>query len=287
MLHVGTDEAGYGPLLGPLVVAAAVFECDHSRAGIRLPGVGDSKRVYARGGRDALARVLGSYLPLPAPGPQGASGASLGALLRNASVRADPRGAYAWYGDVEDPSLRPAEAPQGFKRLLLNPVCEREFNEGCRTRGGKAHLLFAETMRLVREALALAPEADAEVVCDKHGGRHFYAALLLAELGPSTIVAEAEGPASSRYRLTSGGRRVRIRFEAKADALDPLAGLASIGAKYLRELFMEALNRFFAGRLAGLRPTAGYVEDGRRFLADLGPLLSQVEGYDRGFERLY
>ncbi len=283
MLQVGTDEAGYGPLLGPLVVAAAVFEGEGPRARMRLPGAGDSKRIYASGGRDALARILGPYLPHAGA----AATARLGSLLRAASVRGDPRPGYAWYGEVEDPAFRSCESPPGFRRLLLNPVCEREFNEGCRERGGKGNLLFAETMRLVRDALALSPAADAEIVCDKLGGRNRYATMLLSELGPTTIVPEIEGRASSRYRLTVGGRGVRIRFEAKADALDPLAGLASIGAKYLRELFMQALNSYFGRRIAGLRPTAGYVQDGRRFVKEVAALLPEVEGGGRGFERLF
>jgi hypothetical protein len=40
-------------------------------------------------------------------------------------------------------------------------------------------------------------------------------------------------------------------------------------AKYTRELWMRRLNRWFAGRVDGLAPTAGYVEDGRRFLASV------------------
>jgi hypothetical protein len=32
---------------------------------------------------------------------------------------------------------------------------------------------------------------------------------------------------------------------------------------------MRRLNRWFAGRVDGLAPTAGYVEDGRRFLASV------------------
>jgi hypothetical protein len=204
--------------------------------------------------------------------------------LSRASVRGDPRSSYAWYGDVEDPALRPGVAPRGFLRLLLNPVCEREFNEGCARLGGKGRLLFAESMRVVRAALELAPGEDAEVVCDKHGGRNAYAGPLLAELGPTTLVTEAEGALSSRYRLTVGGRAVRIRFEAKADARDAFAGLASIAAKYLRELFMEGLNAYFARRVDGLRPTAGYAVDGRRFLADLAPAFP---GEDLGLARAW
>ena len=52
--------------------------------------------------------------------------------------------------------------------------------------------------------------------------------------------------------------------------------LASMAAKYVRELFMEALNSFFAERRADLRRTAGYAVDGRRFLAEIQPVLEEL-----------
>jgi hypothetical protein len=40
-------------------------------------------------------------------------------------------------------------------------------------------------------------------------------------------------------------------------------------SKYLRELFMEMLNTYFQKHLPDVPPTAGYYQDGRRFLNDL------------------
>jgi len=268
VLHVGTDEAGYGPLLGPLVVAAAVYETPSDRRAVPGDGIADSKEVYGRGGRAALARVLSPYLGLEAP-------VSLGNLLERLSVRGDPRRGYLWYGDVSDPEAGGGAPPAAFRRLYVNPVCERDFNEGCARWGDKATLLFEETMRVVRQALADHP-GDATVVCDKHGGRNRYAGLLLAELGPSTILAERETAARSSYRLTLGGRTVRIRFDRAADASDRACALASMAAKYTRELFMEGLNGFFGSRVSGLRPTAGYYEDGRRFLKEVRAVLRDL-----------
>ena len=45
--------------------------------------------------------------------------------------------------------------------------------------------------------------------------------------------------------------------------------LASIYAKYVRELFMELINGYWCGQIEGLRPTAGYYTDGKRFLAEI------------------
>ncbi len=69
---------------------------------------------------------------------------------------------------------------------------------------------------------------------------------------------------------------MRITFKPKADAGDGPAALASMAAKYLRELFMESFNAFFAERIEGLKPTAGYYEDGRRFMQDVGGTLRRL-----------
>jgi hypothetical protein len=136
-------------------------------------------------------------------------------------------------------------------------------------------VLFEETMRVIRRALS-DHAGDAMIVCDKHGGRNRYAGLLLAELGPTSILQERETAACSSYRLALGGRTVRIRFQRAADATDRAAALASMAAKYTRELFMEGLNGFFAARITGLKPTAGYYEDGRRFVGEVRGLLADI-----------
>ena len=279
MLHLGTDEAGYGPLLGPLVVAAAVFETGAPRATLADPAVADSKKLYARGGRDALARALEPYLGLPPP-------VSLGAALARLSVRGDPRPGYPWYGDVADPVPRPRPPPPAFRGLFVSPICERDFNEGCAREGGKGALLSRETLRLVRRALLDLPAGPVRVVCDRHGGRKRYAALLMEELCPSLVAAERETAEVSAYRLRAQGRDVAIEFRCRAEAADPPVALASVAAKYVRELFMQALNEYFAARVAGLRPTAGYHGDGERFLAEVEPVLRRVAGSPRALARM-
>lgn len=268
MLFVGTDEAGYGPLIGPLCIAAAAYAGDGPRSRLCGAGVDDSKVVYTRGGRDALASVLGPYFDLPGP-------LRLSELLERYSVCGDPRGTYQWYGEVSDEVPAAGRRPATFRRLYLNPVCERDYNRGCED-GGKGALLFRETMRVVRAALDDAPGEDAEIVCDKHGGRNRYAGLLMAEFVPTTLIPERESRSVSSYRMTLPDRRVTIRFVKQADGRDKPAALASMAAKYLRELFMESLNRFFAGRVVGLKPTAGYYGDGTRFLEEVEGVLDDL-----------
>jgi hypothetical protein len=85
-----------------------------------------------------------------------------------------------------------------------------------------------------------------------------------------------ETGARSEYALSRDGRRVRIRFEVRADSLYLPVALASMLSKYMRELHMEMLNDFWRGRVPDLQPTAGYYEDGLRFLADIEPARAEA-----------
>jgi hypothetical protein len=68
----------------------------------------------------------------------------------------------------------------------------------------------------------------------------------------------------SVYRFKRAGDRVEVRFCKQAESYLPVA-LASMFAKYLRELAMIAWNEFWCDRLPGLEPTAGYPNDAKRF----------------------
>jgi hypothetical protein len=46
-------------------------------------------------------------------------------------------------------------------------------------------------------------------------------------------------------------------------------------AKYTRELHMLRFNKYFVSEMPELKPTAGYVQDGRRFLQEIEPILDQ------------
>ena len=52
--------------------------------------------------------------------------------------------------------------------------------------------------------------------------------------------------------------------------------LASMMCKYLREVCMYSFNSWWCGQIAGLRPTAGYYQDGSRWLLDVEPHLTRL-----------
>ena len=89
-----------------------------------------------------------------------------------------------------------------------------------------------------------------------------------------------ESPDRSSYRLTRQPVPWVIRFVRQGETHHLPIALASIVSKYIRELFMNCFNRYWCAQVADLRPTAGYYQDGQRFLADADQAIAR-QGVDR------
>ena len=299
----GIDEAGYGPLLGPLVVSATAFRVpdDAAQADLwewfgsavtrqapRKSGrvqVADSKAMHKGGnGLRALEENLLPFLSLLWPQPK--SVRELASRCRNSGL---PHvSGYPWYRDRDLDLPRVADAERMAERCRTlrtglaaagSALCEMraetldvaEFNREVRQDGSKAVPLARRVAGLTQQLVeAFGPEGLMLFV-DRQGGRKSYSSLLRAVLPGDRIEVVEESALSSEYALSNGARRVRIRFEARADSLHLPVALASMLCKYTRELHMEMLNDFWRERVAGLAPTAGYYEDGLRFLAEIEP----------------
>ena len=111
---------------------------------------------------------------------------------------------------------------------------------------------------------APSPQPPVFAVCDKHGGRNFYTSLLQHHFSEHWIEPVYESRAESRYEWGPPEARTRVAFRMNGERFLPTA-LASMTAKYLRELSMRAFNEFWSAHVRDLRPTAGYPKDSRRF----------------------
>jgi hypothetical protein len=313
---IGTDEAGYGPNLGPLVISATVWQVPHAARGEDLyrllgscvapsPGraaesgaaslvIGDSKRLYQPGGRlDNLERGLLAALALLDRHPT--TWREAWDALSAESTDGQPT--VPWYDGYDAPvpiDADPAQIPSlvqtlcealaasgvALMELRSKAVFPEQFNRLVEHYGTKGAALSHTTLQLVAALTDPIPEGPISIVCDKHGGRNRYHALLSEHFPDHFIEIRGESRARSVYRFGPNERRVEIRFQTKAESHLPTA-LASMASKYLRELAMRALNEFWCRRVEGLRPTAGYPQDAKRFKAEIAAAQADLGIDDR------
>jgi hypothetical protein len=117
--------------------------------------------------------------------------------------------------------------------------------------------------------------AGVRIFFDKHGGRNRYAALVQHHFPDSWIEPVSENRNRSRYRWEHAGTSVEAEFRVGCEELLPTA-LASMTAKYHRELAMRAFNAFWTARIPGLRPTAGYPGDAARFREEIAAVQAEL-----------
>lgn len=334
MILLGVDEAGLGPTLGPLVVAAAAFRAPGGvdpdnyakdffaafapevvadarvakRDRQRL-AVADSKRVHAVGGVELLDRTVRAFLADAFGSGNGDANAEaararlLDALGSGESVAALARCPWHRQADAAFWTLGPpATAPSaqavadrerekgnkgtvdGWARagLRARVVTPGMLNAAFAAGLNKHEAAMAETGRWLRWADRAFADEALSATCDLQGGRRRYAPFLAGLFPEAWVRTEAENADGSVYSVESPDRPPRrVAFRPKADATAPAVSLASMLAKWLREGLMAELNAWFARRVPGLRPTAGYPGDAPRFLADVAEAL-ESENIERG-----
>jgi hypothetical protein len=165
--------------------------------------------------------------------------------------------------------------------VLLTPP--PRFNRLVAEHGSKGTVLALGLTTLLRDVHRLGncgivghADTPVHVLCDKLGGRNFYAPLLQAAYPDGWVIAEKESAAESRYRVMNLGREVTVTFRPRADADSVPVALASMLAKYLREVCMRQFNAFWAAHVPGIRPTAGYPVDAKRFYAEIRPAMERL-----------
>jgi hypothetical protein len=312
MIVAGIDEAGYGPLLGPLVVGCCAFDigpvddrqpipCLWKRlsrlvsrnrvASGRKLHVNDSKLVYSpSNGLKELERSILAVLCASAEMP-----VNLGALLeRTAGHVLDELPVYPWYRTAEAESfpLEQAALPiQLFANALkmemersqtrcvylsARIVLERRLNELINSTRNKATVLFSTTAIHLDHLLNTYGHGPLTIFCDRQGGREHYGSNLRLMFDQWSLEILREHDGHSDYRLRNGSNVVRIIFREKCETHCMAVALASMLSKYLREALMRRFNSFWARYMPEVPPTAGYYGDGTRFLRDIEPARRQL-----------
>ncbi len=133
----------------------------------------------------------------------------------------------------------------------------------------KATVLMELALTIVQRILKKYGKDNLRICVDRQGGREHYVEKLMTFFAGVKLRIIEETPQRSAYSLNNGSQDWDIEFSTKGEDKHLPIALASIFSKYLRELFMKALNEYYAQRVENLAPTAGYYTDGKRFLADI------------------
>ncbi|MFY9256669.1 MAG: hypothetical protein WAO83_24660 [Fuerstiella sp.] len=308
---VGTDEAGYGPNLGPLVITATTWEVPDgitpetmwqplepaltdspSRNDKRLH-VSDSKKVYSAGKSiGSLERGILAFLThLKQPH---ATCVELGTTVSGSAFTKDYHKACGKkLEDLKLPLSANADAISSSAALLSATMSEQnfrllsikscvmfppEFNQQVEQTNSKGKVLSSATLQLVKASVDEA-EVQSEngpvtgwVVCDKHGGRNRYDDVISEAFDDQFVFRIEEGGPRSVYRVGE----LEFCFRTKAEAILPVA-LASMVSKYVREVVMTQFNRFWQQHVPDLKPTKGYPVDAARFWTDIEPTVKKLK----------
>lgn len=314
-VYAGVDEAGYGPLLGPLLVSRTVFAIP------ALPADSPPPRLWQRLSKAVcrdLARRRGRIavndskkLTTPAAGLRhlelgclafaGAAGHEptdldhwLACLGETAHHQLDH---LPWYAPAPERPWEPlpttvTEGELAIARAMLRRTCQRigveiadlgaavvfedRFNRMVRNTRSKAATSFTFVAAHLRHVWERFGEHHPLVVVDRQSGRtHYREPLSDAFPEPAMTVLE-ETPKRSSYHLRSREAAMTVRFEPEAEAAHMPVALASMLSKYTRELMMARFNAFFQTHVPAVAPTAGYARDGQRFCNEIRPHLDTL-----------
>ena len=304
---VGIDEAGYGPILGPLVVSSVAFSVPDNllRADmweILSPAVGknkrrlggrllitDSKKAYSKSaGIGHLRRtVLAGLMCLEeSPAKMATAGDLVGFLSGQCAGRLAE---YPWYKTLSDKELggnrddielasvvlNNTLAAKEMRLLSMRSICldVGHYNRMVSVVRNKASVLFTAVASLIKSVFessyARRESGVVQIVIDRQGGRTRYRAILERMFDGLDLKIIREDNAVSSYELGGCGKVMRLHFAMGADEKYLPVSLASMTSKYVRQELVGAINAYFISHCAHLKPTAGYWKDGLRFIKDV------------------
>lgn len=327
LIVAGIDEAGYGPLLGPLTVACCVLRVSDWCPGDPAPDVWRLlERAVSRAGGEPRGRIRiddSKRLKLPNLGP-GETGRhpllhlEVGVLAFAAQLERSPcaddelfrqlgvdLGDSSWALGSSSPLPVAWEAGSiaiaanslakelerarvGLLRLACEAVSVERFNQTVKESGTKGEATIGAIGRHLRAVLGAlgtwAGEHDhIRFVCDRLGGRTAYAEVLERELGRPVRVLEESDRCSryacslDRHGIDDDGQGIGLLFMPECERAHLPVALASMTAKYVRELAMARFNRHWCERIPNLKPTAGYRQDAARWLRDAAAFLGDED----------
>lgn len=247
-LLIATDEAGYGPKLGPLVIVATAWRfpaevnADVAFHNLSIPiadsrcaavYVDDSKRVFHR--NQTFEPGQASMLEIVCRAASQWASISDPILSFTAWLKAVAKSDFnvatkaPWFADwpaLPEAKQAPADiaananviahwASTGVELCGIHArfITAEAFNEQLARGKNKADILTEATCWMASEMIDAVDEHELEVTIssDRHGGRAYYGSAIQHLCGAATIRVVSEDKAVSRYRLTSETRHKKTR----------------------------------------------------------------------------
>jgi ribonuclease HII len=339
-IYAGIDEAGYGPLLGPLVIVCTVFQVNRNTAELVQAGqrenrngagaerhasaavdpapnlwevlrdvvcrtpkedrkriaVNDSKILYQSGrGLKQLEKGVLAFLYSCGIAAGNSSELLTSLALDAQSAESD----LPWYQNETGAPNLPLHWSSEEIRELGSRILVAYRTAKIQLVDVKAAVVFADRLNaLLAETGSKASSAwcfiarylsrlweefgrqHPLVVVDRQGGRKNYRDALASLFPACRFTVPQESSACSRYLMRKAERGMDLLFQVNSEQAHLPAALSSMIAKYIRELLMMRFQGYWRLHAPDVKPTCGYVTDGRRFLRQIEPLIDEL-GIDR------
>jgi hypothetical protein len=161
-------------------------------------------------------------------------------------------------------------------------LCTRQLNEE-KAKGGNRFVSDLHAMERLILTFREIAGAPLSAHCGKVGGMSDYDRYF-GPLSGRLRTTLLQKPAQSAYHFPGLGE---VRFEKDADAKNPLVMLASLVGKYLRELSMSRIWRYYAHHDKRIEPASGYHDPVTARLVRLSVPLRRKQRIDGAcFERV-